>query len=344
MRISIDEIRNRSEEIFKKAGVAEADAKIITQVLLETEMRGVFTHGFFRVPKYVNCIKTEGINAESELHLAADTPSWALADGNKGLGIVLSYKAMQLAIQKAKETGVGIVNVRNSHHFGAAGYYTSMCADQKMIGMAMSNGDAMIAATGSRTRSIGNNPFSFAAPAGKYDKVVYDIAMSGSSDIKILKMAKEGKMLPPGWIIDKEGKETLDPSEYVKGGTLLPFGGYKGYGMAMMVEILGAALSGAGMTTDVHAWNTNPEKGGNVGHFFMALDVEKVMQEPEFEARMEEMIGRIKGCEKAVGVSEIFYPGEIELRKLGKCLEEGFVDVADDTMERFAEVEKSLGL
>ena len=344
MKVAIREMENRCEAVFTNVGVAQEDAGILARVLLETEMRGVFTHGIFRVPKYVDCIQKNGIKTESRLQLIADTPSWALADGQGGLGIVLSHKAMRLAIEKAKQTGVGIVNVRNSHHFGAAGYYSGMCADEKMIGIAMSNGDALIAATGSRVRSIGNNPFSFASPAGKYDKVVYDIAMSGSSDIKILKMAEEGKLLPPGWIIDKEGRQTLDPAEYQKGGTLLPFGGYKGYGMAMMVEILGAVLSGAAMTTDVHAWNTVPGQSGNVGHFFMALDVEKITPERDYEARMEKLIDGIKACDKTADADEIYYPGEIELRKLRRCLESGFVDVADDTMERFAEVEQRLGI
>lgn len=342
MKIAIEEITKRCEEIFKKTGLSDEDARIMTKVLLETEMRGVFTHGFYRVPGYVHCLQTGGIKTESELQIIADMPSWALVDGKGGLGIVLSYKAMELAMKKAKETGVGVVNIRNSHHFGAAGYYTSMCADQKMVGLSMSNGTAMLAATGGCKPVIGNNPFSFAAPAGEYDKVVYDIAMSGSSDIKILQMAKEGKPLPHGWLIDKEGKDTTDASQYGKGGVLIPFGGYKGYGMAMMVEILAAALSGAAMLKDVSSWNSDPNKTGNVGHLFVALNVEKICDVKEFEAHMADMISRIKASEKASGVEEIFYPGEIELRKLNKCLENGWVEIADDTMEKFAEVEQKL--
>ncbi len=340
MKISITELQNRCEAIFCAAGVAASDAKMITDVLLETEMRGVFTHGFHRVPYYVNCLKKGGIQPKSELNVLEDSPSRAFCDGEGGLGIILSYKAMQLAMKKAKETGIGIVHLCGSHHFGAAGYYTGMCAKAGMVGMAMSNGDVLVAATGSRERTIGNNPFSFAAPCGKYGQMVYDIAMSYSSDKKIIKLAEEGKPCPPGWIIDKDGNDTTDASAYEKGGVLLPFGGYKGYGMAMMVETMAAALSGAAMTKDVHAWNVNPAENGNVGHFFMAMDIKA----QNFEARMEEMITEIKSSEKAVGASEIFYPGEIEAGRQAACEAEGMVDVAEETLEAMAETAASLNI
>ena len=340
MKVQVSEIKERCVRLFMSAGESKEDAEIITDVLAQTEMRGVFTHGFYRVPNYINCLKTQGISPECELKIVSDSPSFAIADGQKGLGIVLSYKAMQLAISKAKQTGIGMVGVNNSHHFGAAGYYTGMCADEKMIGMSMSNGDVLIAATGSRIKSIGNNPFSFAAPAGRYDKVVYDIAMSHTSDKKVVKLAREGKPVPEGWLIDKNGVPTTDASEYEKGGCLMPFGGYKGYGMAMMVEVLAAVMTGAAMTTDVHAWNTDSSKGGNVGHLFIAIDVEKLMSTECFEERMEKMIDGIKASEKAEGVTERFYPGEMELSKLAAGLESGVVEIDDATMEAFEAVER----
>ena len=340
MKVNIKEIRVRCENIFLKCGLTNEDAKIITDVLLETEMRGVFTHGFFRVPNYVNCIKSGGIKTGGNLTVISDMPSWALVDGNDNLGIIVSYKAMRLAIEKAKQNGIGIVNVRGSHHFGAAGYYTSMCANENMIGMSMSNGDILVAATGSRVKTIGNNPFSFAAPAGKYGKIVYDIAMSHTSDKKVVKMAKEGKQLPSGWLIDKNGVPTNDPNEYEKGGTLMPFGGYKGYGFAMMVEVLAAVLSGAAVTKDVHAWNTNAEKGGNVGHLFIAMDISRISDEQTFMNTVENMISGIKNSEKAVGTEEIYFPGEIENNKYSRALKNGFIEIDDDTMASISEIEK----
>lgn len=186
MRVAIENIKKRSEAVFQKTGLSAEDAKIISGVLLETEMRGVFTHGFFRLERYVKCIKSGGIQTSGMYDVNFDSPSWAQLDAKGNLGIVISYKAMQLAMEKARKTGIGIVNVKGSHHFGAAGYYTSMCADNDMVGISMSNGDIMIAATGTAEKVIGNNPFSYAFPAGKYGKIVYDIAMSPTSDIKVL--------------------------------------------------------------------------------------------------------------------------------------------------------------
>lgn len=344
MRVKINDIRNRSRAIFEAAGLCSEDAAIITDVLLCTEMRGVFTHGFMRLERYINCIKSGGIKTDGNYSVIYDSQSWATVDGNDNLGIIISYKAMKLAMDKAKATGVGIVNVRGSHHFGAAGYYTSMCADNDMVGMAMSNGDILIAATGSAEKTIGNNPFSYAFPAEKYGKIVYDIAMSYTSDRKIVQMDKDGKTLPDGWIIDKDGKPTNDPAEYEKGGTLLPFGGYKGYGLAMMVETLAATLSGAAMTKNVHAWNTDSNLGGNVGHFFMALDISKLGDPADYKKRVDDMIDEIKSSRKAEGVEKILYPGEIESGKLETCLTNGYVDIADETMESVCRVEKAFGL
>lgn len=344
MRVQIEDIRNRSIAAFEKVGVSADDAKIITEVLLETELRGVFTHGFMRLERYINCIRSGGIKTDGNYEVVYDSPSWASVDGKDNLGIVISYKAMKLAMEKAKETGVGIVNVRGSHHFGAAGYYTSMCADNDMVGMSMSNGDILIAATGSGEKTIGNNPFSYAFPANKYGKIVYDIAMSYTSDRKVVQMDKEGKKLPEGWIIDKDGKPTTDPGEYEKGGTLLPFGGYKGYGLAMMVETLAATLSGAAMTKNVHAWNTDKNCGGNVGHFFMALDISKLGNPDEYKNRVDAMIDEIKNSKKADGCDKIYYPGEIEMEKLANCKNAGYVEILDETMEAVERTEKELGL
>ena len=328
-QVKIEEIKSKVLKVFEKAGVASEDAKVITEVLTDAQMKGITTHGFVRVKKYVGCINAGGIQPTCDIEIINDTPSWALVDGKGGLGIGISVKAVDLAIEKAKKTGVGIVNVRGSHHLGPAGYYAARCADEGMLGMAMSNGDVLVAATGSREKTIGNNPFAYAVPAGKYDKILYDVAMSVGSDMKIIQMQNEGKPVPDGWMIDKDGVPSNVASDYLAGGTLLPFGGYKGYGLALMVETFAATLSGAAMTKDVHAWNSTPGTCGNVGHFFLALDVSKMGSAEEYVSRVEAMIDEISSSKLAKGADKIYYPGEKEQISRASCLESGLVAVDD---------------
>jgi len=337
--VNLSEIKERVYKIFVKAGLSSEDAQIITEVLTDAQMKGIYTHGFVRVKKYVDCIKSGGILPEGNPEVMCDMPSWALLDGKGGLGIIIAYKAAKLAIEKAKQTGVGIVNINNSHHLGPVGYYAAMCADEGMVSMAMSNGDAMIAATGSREKNIGNNPFAYAVPAGKYDKILYDVAISLGSDMKIIQMLEENKQVPNGWMIDKDGRPSNNPADYMEGGVLLPFGGYKGYGLALMVETFAAVLSGAATTHNVHAWNSVPGASGDVGHFIMALDVSKIGNAENYAKRVEGIIDEIKGSQLAEGADMIYYPGEKEHNSVAKCLEEGTVFVADSTLALIEEVE-----
>ena len=337
--VNLSEVKERVYNIFVKAGLSSEDAQIITEVLTDAQMKGIYTHGYVRVKKYIDCIKSGGILPEGNPEVVCDMPSWALLDGKGGLGIIIAYKAAKLAIEKAKQTGVGIVNINNSHHLGPVGYYASMCADEGMVSMAMSNGDAMIAATGSREKNIGNNPFAYAVPAGKYGKILYDVAISLGSDMKIIQMLEEKKQVPNGWMIDKDGHPSNNPADYMEGGVLLPFGGYKGYGLALMVETFAAVLSGAATTHNVHAWNSVPGASGNVGHFILALDISKICNPESYAKRVEGIIDEIKGSQLAEGADMIYYPGEKERNSVAKCLEEGSVFVADSTLALIEEAE-----
>lgn len=327
--VKIEKIKGDVKRIFENAGVSASDAEMICEVLLDAQMKGITTHGFVRVKKYIGCLESGGIKPQADIEIIVDTPSWALVDGNGGLGIGISCKATELAIEKARKTGVGIVNVRGSHHLGPAGYYAAKCADEGMLGMAMSNGDVLVAATGSCEKTIGNNPFAYAVPAGRYDKILYDVAMSVGSDMKIIQMQNEGKSVPDGWMIDKNGVMSNNPGDYLAGGTLLPFGGYKGYGLALMVESFAAALSGAAMTRNVHAWNSNPDSSGNVGHFFMALDISKICSLEEYIRNIESMISEISSSKLAAGADKIYYPGEKEQIAKAACIKSGTVEVDD---------------
>ena len=332
--VSLSEITKKVKRIFIREGVDESTADTLASVLADTEIKGIVTHGFVRVPLYVNCIRSGGVKPTGELEVINDTPTMALVSGKGGLGIAIAKKATELAISKAEKTGVGIVSVRGSHHLGATGHYANMCAERGMIGICMSNGNPMIAPTGGRARTIGNNPFAYAVPAGKHGTVLYDIAMSMGSDMKIIAMKKNGERLPDGWIIDKTGRPSNDPSDYTSGGVLLPFGGHKGYGLAVMVELLAAALPGAGVLSQAKAWNKEPaEEGGNVGHFIMAIDPSKLTDRDEFISRVEGAIDEIISSPRAEGADRIYYPGEKEKISKAAHLASDSVELPDDVIE-----------
>ncbi len=341
-KVKLAEFNQRIVNIYKKAGVSAQDAELLAEVLTDSQMKGILTHGYLRVKRYFDCIMSGGISPRCEISIISDTPSWACVDGGGGLGIVIAQKATALAIKKAKETGVGIVNVKNSHHLGAVGFYAEKCADEKMFSVAMSNGDVLIAATGSKEKNIGNNPFAYCVPAGKYGKILYDVAISVGSDMKIIQMEKEKKLVPDGWMIDKDGKPSNNPSDYLAGGVLLPFGGYKGYGLALMVESFAAVLSGSAVTKNVHAWNNTPGTSGDVGHFIMALDISKMGNACDYEKRVEGIIDEIKQTPLADGADKVYYPGEKELEARKKCIDVGEVFVQDDVLAEIEELEKTI--
>lgn len=312
MRYSREKLMDHSVTLLCAVGVSENNAKQIAQTLISADERGVHSHGLVRMQGYVSCVQSGGIKPNAVWKTITDGDSYALIDAEQGLGIPVSVYAADLAAQKAIKAGIAVVNVRNSHHHGACGYYAMQIAHRDMIGFAMSTGDIIMAAAGASENAIGNNPFSYAVKAGKYGMICYDIAMSAVAMGKIAMAAEEGRKIPQGWMLDRDGMPTTDPRAYVNGGTLLPFGGYKGYGLAMMVEILAGVLSGAALLKDIHAWNTNPQQGGGVGHCFVAINPRRINPELDISKRNERMIDELRAHKKAPNVERILFPGEIE--------------------------------
>ena len=304
-------------------GLPKTSAQTVAEVLVNADMRGINSHGIIRMIGYVECLQSGGVRANAKYRVISDGASNALIDADQGLGIPVSVFANNIARAKAKETGIGIVNVFNSHHHGACGYYSRMLALDGLIGLAMSTGDVIMAASGSASRAIGNNPFSYSIPAGKYGTICYDIAMSQVAAGKISIAADEEKSIPLGWLLDPEGNPTTDPKQYDLGGALVAFGGHKGYGLSIMVESLAGLLSGAASLSNIHAWNKNPEQSGNVGHMFIALDPAKLNPEIDMSKRAESMIEELASAKCAPGVDRILFPGQLAQEKEYKALKNG---------------------
>lgn len=303
------------EKVLKILGtlnVSCEDAKMIADTLIQAEVWGVTSHGLLRLEHYVRCLQSGGILPDAKFTVEQKCGNWVRASANGGLGIPASCKATDLVIKLAKEHGIGIVNLKESHHNGAEGVYAHAIAKEGMIGMVMSTGNPIMAVTGSCEATIGNNPFAYAVPAGKYNTLMMDVAMSAVADGKVQVAKATGKMLEPGCILDKDGKPSVVPDDYLNGGVLLPFGAHKGYGLSVMVECMAGIMSGAALTHDIDSWNKKSGHCGNTGHMFVAMDISKMMLVTDYEKSVETMIEQFKSAKRAEGVAEIFYPGELE--------------------------------
>lgn len=325
MLISYTKLSDYCQSALKACGVSAADARTTAEVLINADMRGIHSHGVIRMLGYAQCLLSGGIKPNAQPRIITEGCCNALVDADRGLGIPASIFATELARRKALDGGVAVVNVFNSHHHGACGYYSQSLANFGLIAMAMSTGDIIMAASGSASRAIGNNPFSYAIPAGKYRAICYDIAMSAVAAGKLSIAADEGRSIPLGWLLDPEGRSSTDPEDYARGGALLPFGGHKGYGLSIMVEAMAGLLSGGAMLSDIHAWNQNPQQGGNVGHIIIAMNPAKLNPDINMSARTEAMIEALASARRAPGVERILFPGQLEQERESLAMQNGLI-------------------
>jgi len=320
------ELRFRKEDLLDfvvrymaKLGVPENDAKIVGDVLISADLRGVESHGLLRLGSYYgNRISKNYIDPLTPYKIISETQTTALIDGGNGCGQVVSYRAMEMAIEKAKQSGMAAITVKNSNHFGIAGYYSMMAMEKGMIGVCMTNSQPLVAPTYGKTAIMGTNPISIAAPSNKEYPYVLDMATSAVAYGKIQLHVKKEQPIPIGWGIDEDGNATEDPNKIKPGGhgALLPLGGmditagYKGYGLSIFVEIMCAILSGGNFLTQVGS-PTKAEPTG-VSHFFMAINVEAFRPLIDFKTQLDEMITLIKNSPLAAGRDEIMVAGEKE--------------------------------
>ena len=290
-------------EAFRRAGLSEADATVGADVLATTDAWGVFTHGTKSLRGYLRRLKLGGLRATGRPQLAAEGPAWGLVDGDSALGLVTSVFAMQTAIAKARQCGVAYVGVRNSCHFGAAGYYAWLAAREGLIGLSMANDTPSVAAPGSRGGITGSNPISYAVPAGRHPPLLLDMSTATVAGGKVYAARARGEPIPDTWVVDARGKPTTDPSAYPDAGALQPAAGHKGYGLALLIETLAGVLSGAAVTWGVRTWmwddGTQPTLHGAA---FLAIDTNAIMPGPAFARRMEALVDEIHAAPRADGV------------------------------------------
>lgn len=344
-RINVEPLHAFCMEAMCKCGMSEADAATTAEILVTTDTWGVFSHGTIALRQYLCRVRAGGWNAAGRPHIVREGPAWAIIDGDSAIGMVSSNAAMEVAIDKAKQGGVGFAGVCNGAHAGAFGYYAKMAADQGMIGIAMTNTNIGMVAPGSRGAIIGNNPIAFAAPTGRPNPVMLDMAMSHVAAGKISAMASEGKKIPENWLVDPEGKPTDDPSWFRRGGFLTPIAGHKGYGLALMVEILTAVLTGAGITRQIKVWvkeqdNADPT---NHGQAFIAININAFMPALQFQQRLDDLCAEIVGTPTVEGTDRLYLPGDFEWQKRADALQNG-IPFPENVIESLAGLANDAGL
>jgi len=329
IRVPAEDLLNFCQRVFEKLGIPEQDARITSDVLVMADLRGIDSHGVARLRRYVDGLRTGVMVAKPEVTVLRETPATALIDAGAGLGQPVSHQAMQKAIQKAVEVGAGFVALRNSNHYGIAGYYAMMALEHDCIGMSMTNADVLVVPTFGRDAMLGTNPVAVAAPANKERPFVLDMATSTVPRGKLEVYERQGKPVPMGWATDDRGLGTDDAHRVLEnfkeraGGGLLPLGGegellsgHKGYGLALWVDVFCAVLSGAAYATLVYPKTPDGKPmPANLGHFFGAWRVDAFRPVDEFKAAMDDLQQRLKNTPKAEGQDRIYIHGEKEYEK-----------------------------
>jgi len=321
--VTAESLRAYGREALERAGLSPEGAAIVTEVQLEASLRGQRTHNMDSIPRYARRISSGVTNPQPRIRIEHETSISARIDGDNGPGQWVGVIAMRTAIQKAKQAGMSIVSARRSNHFGAAAHYVWLAVQQGLIGLCTTNGPVILAPTGGVTPTFGNNPLGVGIPASRYNPILLDIAMSVAPRGKIGLQLAEGKMLPPGWILDHFGRPSTDPAD-LAAGLGVPIGGHKGYGLALVMEAMAGVLSGAGFCHDHSREQMYKDlRPPDFGHFFMVIDPELFMSSAEFMARVDRMIEQTKSGELAQNAHEILIPGEAELRARERNMREG---------------------
>ena len=314
-RVPADELEAVVASMLVAVGVPSTDARIVSEGLVGADARGMNSHGVLRLPVYIRRLQQGGFSPISDGAIVRETAGTALIDGHNGLGAVLTTRAMDLAVDKARRNGVAAIGVRNSNHNGEGAPYVLRAVRQNMIGIATTNGSPIMPVWGGKTPLTGPLPITLGVPADEELPIVLDAALGMSSRGKILYYAEKGLSLPDGWLVDSEGRPTNDPNWVRNGGWILPIGGHKGWGLILMCEILTGLLTGGAFGRELTNLYDDLHQPQLNAHFVIAIDVAAFLEVTTFKQRIDAYIREMKASERAPGFDEILMPGEIEFRK-----------------------------
>lgn len=340
VRVPVDALEDFTINAFLAMGVPDDEARRCARGLMESELRCLpgQGQGVRRLPVYHERISNGWIIPGAEFEIVKETPALALVDGHNGLGSPVGQKAMELAVKKAKVSGVGTVIVRNSTHFGSSAVPARIAVESDCIGIAMTNAGPEMAPWGGRTGVVGTNPWGIAAPTGGDFPVVLDIALTTSGKGMMMWYEREGMKMPLDWALTPDGYETDDPSAAMKG-ALLGIGQHKGYGLAMMTDVITGVIAGGGYGLAPYSIPAKQD----VSHTMIAIDIEWFMSVEAFKARMDAFIKDIKAAERRPGFDEILVPGEIDYRREQEYRRDG-ARLDAKVFDQLAELASTLGI
>lgn len=348
--IKADQLRNFCEEFFLRSGFNKKDSAIISDVIILSDLFGIDSHGIGRLPMYTQQIQSGYVDIHSQPEIVFQTHVSAVIDGKKGMGQLVSAFAMNIAIEKAKISGVALVTVRNSNHYGIAGYYSLMASNEGMIGISMTNSLAAVVPTHGRRPMLGTNPIAFSFPTNS-NPFLFDSATSVVSVGKIEVFDRLSKPIPTGWGLNSEAIDELNPKEVLKsifskesglhplGGGNEEMGGHKGYGLSMIVEILSSIISLG--TTSNHVEQNEGEAG--VCHFFMAIDPKLFGDSKAIQNHLENYLTEIRKSNKPEDQRRIYIHGEKEAESFIRRKAEGLV-LSEKTFEQLVDIANEVNL
>ena len=322
-------------EILTSLGVPVADAHLVSDSLVTAELWGHSSHGLLRLPWYVERLRSGVMTAATVRERVVDAGAVVVIDGHHGIGQVLAAEAVEIGVERARAHGVSAVGVRHSNHFGTAAYFTRRSAEAGCVAFLSTNASPAMAPWGGRTKAVGTNPWSIAAPAGRRGVAVMDIANTAVARGKIYLAAERGEAVPAGWAADEDGNPTTDAAKAVHG-LILPMAGHKGYVISFMMDVLAGVLTGSSFGAGV-AGPYQPSTPSGCGHMLITIDVAAMMPAADFESRMEALIAEVKTVPTAPGADEIFFPGELEDRTSIRNRGRG-ITLADNTWKSLGEL------
>ena len=342
IKYPVETIRDFCIQVWERVGLSPENARVCTDTLLAAELRGVRTHGVTHMKDYCTRMTLGTLANGDTMEFTLTSPSTLLVDAKLTMGTVAANKVMDRCIQEAKKSGACFAAVRNGCHYGLGAYYPMKAAKENMIGLSLTNTSPLVSPSGGADPLLGTNPISIAIPAGRYPDLVLDMATSTVAKGKISLALKEGNDIPLGWALDSEGKPTTSAAKADKG-SLTPFGGYKGYGLGLVVSLLSFALSGADMDINLPKFFDRPDTFSNGGYFMGAIDVNRFCPADVFKIRVDTFLDILKNCRPAAGSTGVMIPGEIEIQRAQKIQQEG-IELSDATLRDFREMSEAYGV